>query len=1487
MTKFRKRFIGLAALVAVFFLSAVAGWAAIDPSTVQKLVAGDGAAGDSFGASVSVSGDTAIIGTLGDDDNGDNSGSAYVFLRNGNGEWAQQAKLLPDDGGDYDTFGHSVSVSGDVVVVGAIFDGEKETNSGSAYVFVRNGDGSWSQESKLLPDDEETDVLFGCAVSVFGDTIVIGSKQDNGNGNGIYSGSSYVFVRNKSGSWVKQAKLLPGDGAAYSYFGNSVSISGNIVIIGDSLDTTIDNGNCSGSAYVFIRDELGNWSQEAKLLPTDGDADDRFGNSVAIDGSTAIIGPYNDDDNGSNTGSAYIFVRDGTGIWSQQKKLLPPEDFVFVNTFGTSVSLSGGTAVVGAGYDSNNLFGAANIFTRDETGNWTYRGKLVANDSTDYNAFGHSVSISGNHLVVGSYNHPSGGAGAAYVYSSTPTTSNVAVTVTAPASGTTYNHGNQVTINWETENADPADTMVLSMKRDAASGMAAPDNRSWYRFTENTPNDGTETVTIPDSALTASDWRFYVRHASSGEYAASGTVEVANAANVAELYIEKSGDGLGTVAGAPQKGIIQYLTLCDVSCTSYLHRLSAGEAFVLIAEADTNSVFSGWKGCDLVSDNACLITVNDYEEVSAQFNAAEDATVELSVSFFEQPYEQGSVVSDPPGISCSDSRGNCRAKFVPGQTVTLTPTAAHGAIFEEWQNTWDSTPCNSQSGNACIITIPTSGRLNVRPNFAPDIQQNLNLVIEGNGSGSVTSTSGGINCNSDGTKTACNEIFEEGTGVTLEAVADPDSVFLRWDGWYVNPCFESDDPECTFTMWWPHTVKAIFSAENLAVEIHSDVDVIDDGYTSYYIDVQNNGIADSGEAVVEIAASSVGNGEELTWRCVDEYNAGKGTCEKNGNTFTVTVNQNEHIKIIVARRYGSDVNTATLGAIVSYSKDADPSDNEKSVKLHRDPAALLGLRTEVLLQYLDGKPTYPSERNTLIFTHGWQDTDPDDCEGLQEDAMLKCFSKHLWTGMNKDKGQVGGIADKNLAITAPNALAGQVNILQYIWAGAFTETGMKPKGYIKARRHVFDAGTRLGKQLIKDLGGDYSGKIHFVGHSLGTAVNAYAVRHFLDNNTAATVQMTILDHPNRISRIGLLDDMSDEEEKQWGFDHDFFASVLPEINKPEFSNRLYVDNYFAEGTFDEIKLETAGVGTSISGKNVYNHLSPIHQKPGMVGTGLNAPKGVGELLFWKEGVFIFKPVYSPVPPNVTWESDRFFNDHSGVHQWYRWTMWPDRTEYLRENQFVCSNGVWDDKVDGTPHHSSLNPCNTGFAHSILREGWQPEDFPLRNGYATDSSPAAQYDMVGGGTNQRCSMTESPLQITCSNLPAPMQPELALAADQSESAPVPIETASDYLHTKINLSKEIGSLSFDYRLTNTDSEEPVHLLIDGVVVWSMSAQSDTPEEWTASGKIPFALTKGEHTLMLAFNRTSEDAEYAMRELQFFEASNKNGFLPAMLFLLLNK
>jgi len=143
-------------LLAAFFLlllAASTAQAAIDPTVAQKLLAGDGAANDYFGYYVAVSGSTAVIGAYYDDDNGSSSGSAYVFIQAADGTWSQQAKLLAQDGSSLDYFGRSVSVSGDTAVIGAAGDDDNGNGSGSVYVFVRAADGTWSQQAKLLAAD--------------------------------------------------------------------------------------------------------------------------------------------------------------------------------------------------------------------------------------------------------------------------------------------------------------------------------------------------------------------------------------------------------------------------------------------------------------------------------------------------------------------------------------------------------------------------------------------------------------------------------------------------------------------------------------------------------------------------------------------------------------------------------------------------------------------------------------------------------------------------------------------------------------------------------------------------------------------------------------------------------------------------------------------------------------------------------------------------------------------------------------------------------------------------------------------------------------------------------------------------------------------------------------------------------------------------------------------------------------------------------------
>jgi hypothetical protein len=378
-----------------------------------KLLPSDGAWQDLFGESVSVSGGVAVVGAFYDDDNGTNSGSAYVFRWNPGapGSWVQEQKLLASDGAAYDLFGQSVSVSGDVAVVGARLDDDNGDFSGSAYVFRWNGS-SWLQQQKLLPSDGANADSFGVSVSVSGDVAVVGAFADDDNGSD--SGSAYVFRWNGS-SWAQHQKLLPSDGAAADYFGVSVSVSGDVAVVGACLDN--DNGTFSGSAYVF-RWNGSTWVQEQKLLASDGATEDRFGYSVSVSGDVAVVGAWNDNVDGSLSGSAYVFRWNpgAPGSWVQEQKLLA-SDGAASDHFGESVSVSGDVAVVGAYHGADTNSGLAYVF-RWNGSTWVQEQKLLASDRATNDQFGWSVSVSGGVAVVGAnYDADNGDlSGSAYVF---------------------------------------------------------------------------------------------------------------------------------------------------------------------------------------------------------------------------------------------------------------------------------------------------------------------------------------------------------------------------------------------------------------------------------------------------------------------------------------------------------------------------------------------------------------------------------------------------------------------------------------------------------------------------------------------------------------------------------------------------------------------------------------------------------------------------------------------------------------------------------------------------------------------------------------------------------------------------------------------------------------------------------------------------------------------------------------------------------------
>jgi len=382
---------------------------------VKKITASDGAHDDSFGNSVSISGATAIIGAFYDGYNGTASGSAYVFScdQRGVDNWGEVKKITSSDGAGAGYFGYSVSISGDTVIVGA------EGGSGSAYIFSRDQGGAdnWGEVKKITASDGASNDHFGVSISISGDTAIVGSYHDDDNVS--WSGSAYIFSRDQGGAdnWGEVKKIITSHGAYSDMFGRSVSISGDTAIVGARYDS--DNGYYFGSAYIFSRDQGGvdNWGEVKKITASDGDIED-FGVSVSISGDMAIVGAPLDDDNGFWSGSAYIFSRDqgGANNWGQVKKLTASDGYYY-DEFGNSVSISGDTAIVGAHHNDEffTYYGSAYIFSRDWGGadNWGEVKKITASDGAAHDDFGCSVSISGATAIIGAFSYN----GSAYIFS--------------------------------------------------------------------------------------------------------------------------------------------------------------------------------------------------------------------------------------------------------------------------------------------------------------------------------------------------------------------------------------------------------------------------------------------------------------------------------------------------------------------------------------------------------------------------------------------------------------------------------------------------------------------------------------------------------------------------------------------------------------------------------------------------------------------------------------------------------------------------------------------------------------------------------------------------------------------------------------------------------------------------------------------------------------------------------------------------------------
>jgi hypothetical protein len=375
----------------------------------SKLISSDNALGDNFGNSISLSNERVLIGASYNDDNGKDSGSVYIFDKV-NDYW-DETKYIPEYGSAYDFFGISVSLSNNRALIGAYGDDDNGSKSGSAYIFDYI-EGNWIS-TKLMASDGARNDYFGASVSLYGDRALIGAWQDDDNGED--SGSAYIFEL-ANGSWQESKKLLASDGAAFDEFGFSVSIINDLILIGAKGDNDPILGLNTGSAYIY--ELVSNEWLETKLVSNDLDRADVFGNSVSLSGNRALIGAYQDDDNGASSGSAYIFEK-SNNQWIQTSKLIA-SDSTSGDYFGKQVSLYEDNALIGAyrkdTIENGNSSGSAYLFELVE-GEWLETNKFLASDGNVESFFGISLSLGKNKLLIGANEYSNGHfSGAVYLY---------------------------------------------------------------------------------------------------------------------------------------------------------------------------------------------------------------------------------------------------------------------------------------------------------------------------------------------------------------------------------------------------------------------------------------------------------------------------------------------------------------------------------------------------------------------------------------------------------------------------------------------------------------------------------------------------------------------------------------------------------------------------------------------------------------------------------------------------------------------------------------------------------------------------------------------------------------------------------------------------------------------------------------------------------------------------------------------------------------
>lgn len=353
-----------------------------------------------FGTAVAVDGRLAVVGAPGDEELGVDAGAAYVYslsdpvpgvLTRAAPDWTLVGRLTAFDGFAGDRFGESVAISGETIFVGAprAACGSSEghdTECGAVYVFTNDGTGGWNQ-SLLEPSHMNTYGIFGWSLDAEGDRLLVGAYGDGRVAE--QSGAGFIFEREDSGEWTERASLLPSDGDVADWTGYSVGLSGDVAVLGAYNSAGPGGLTGAGSVYIFERSPAGHWKEVGERYAADAEAWDHVGRALAVEGDLLIAGSHRKN---TSRGAAYLFRRTG-GTWIQEDKWTAPGAGPKAS-FGTSIDIEGEVVAIAApGWD---VYGPASgvVFTRRFTGGaWTGYRMWLPRDGDRADKFGLPVTL--------------------------------------------------------------------------------------------------------------------------------------------------------------------------------------------------------------------------------------------------------------------------------------------------------------------------------------------------------------------------------------------------------------------------------------------------------------------------------------------------------------------------------------------------------------------------------------------------------------------------------------------------------------------------------------------------------------------------------------------------------------------------------------------------------------------------------------------------------------------------------------------------------------------------------------------------------------------------------------------------------------------------------------------------------------------------------------------------------------------------------------